>query len=99
MALKVVVSKAGSTEPVAEHQFGKEARARGISVGSDAENEIVLSGVSSKAGRVERQKTGYYFDQREHRASQDGAAFQQSVHGGIRVVGPGCRCQRMDPDV
>ena len=61
MALKVVVSKAGSTEPTAEHQFGKEARARGISVGSDADNEIVLTGISEKAGRVERQKAGYFY--------------------------------------
>ncbi|MBZ0134860.1 MAG: hypothetical protein K8I27_00640 [Planctomycetes bacterium] len=61
MALKVVVSRAGSTEPVAEHQFGKEARARGVTVGADPDNEIVLAGITDKAGRVERQKTGYYY--------------------------------------
>ncbi|MCB9893619.1 MAG: hypothetical protein H6839_04145 [Planctomycetes bacterium] len=61
MALKVVVTKVGSTEPVSEHTFGKEARARGISVGSAAENDIVLEGTKDHAGRVERQKAGYFY--------------------------------------
>jgi len=61
MALKVVVTKAGSTEPVSEHVFGKEARARGISVGSDPENEIVLAELAERAGRIERQKAGYFY--------------------------------------
>ena len=55
MALKVVVTKVGSTEPVSEHTFGKEARARGISVGSSPDNDIVLEGAKDNAGRVERQ--------------------------------------------
>jgi predicted component of type VI protein secretion system len=61
MALKVVVTRAGSTEPVSEHIFGKEARARGISVGSDPENDIVLGSQAKKAGRIERQKSGYCY--------------------------------------
>jgi hypothetical protein len=61
MALKVVVSRAGSTEPVSEHIFGKEARARGISVGSGSENDVVLHTLPEKAGRIERQKAGYHY--------------------------------------
>jgi predicted component of type VI protein secretion system len=61
MALKVVVSRAGSTEPVSEHIFGKEARARGISVGSSPENDVVLNTLPAKAGRIERQKAGYCY--------------------------------------
>ena len=61
MALQVVVTRVGSKEPVSEHTFGKEARARGISVGSSPDNDIVLEGTKDKAGRVERQKAGYYY--------------------------------------
>jgi predicted component of type VI protein secretion system len=61
MALKVVVSKSGSTQPVSEHIFGKEARARGISVGADSANDIVIDGVPARAGRIERRQGGYYY--------------------------------------
>src|SRR5690606_37644630 len=61
MALKVVVSKSGSTQPVSEHIFGKEARARGISVGADPANDIVIDGVPAQAGRIERQPGGYFY--------------------------------------
>jgi predicted component of type VI protein secretion system len=61
MALKVVVSRAGSTEPVSEHIFGKEARSRGITVGSAAENDVVLNTLPPSAGRIERQKAGYFY--------------------------------------
>ncbi|MCZ7604539.1 MAG: hypothetical protein M5U25_00410 [Planctomycetota bacterium] len=61
MALKVVVSKSGSTQPVSEHIFGKEARARGISVGADPANDIVIDGAPAQAGRIERQPGGYFY--------------------------------------
>lgn len=61
MALKVVVTKAGSPEPISEHSFGKEARARGIAVGSNDDNDIVLPEAAPKHGRIERQDNGYFF--------------------------------------
>lgn len=61
MALKVVVSKVGSSEPLSEHSFGKEARARGIKVGSDDGNDIVLPDAAPSHGRIERQSKGYFF--------------------------------------
>jgi predicted component of type VI protein secretion system len=61
MALKVVVSRTGSTQPVSEHIFGKEARSRGICVGSGPDNDVVLNTLPEKAGRIERQKAGYYY--------------------------------------
>lgn len=93
MALKVVLTRAGSTEPVSEHVFGKEARARGISVGSDAGNDIVLTGISARAGRVERQPSGYFYVDlgSEHGYKADdklhdpGSKFQVTVGTLIRV--------------
>ena len=61
MALKVVVTKTGSTEPISEHVFGKEARARGISVGSGPECDIKLETAAEAEGRVERQSSGYFY--------------------------------------
>lgn len=61
MALKVVVTKVNSTEVVQEQVFGKIERTQGISVGSDAENSLVLEGTKGFAGRVERSDKGYHY--------------------------------------
>src|SRR5688572_7716277 len=61
MALKVVVSRAGSTEPVSEHIFGKEARARGISAGSGSETDVALHTLPAKPARIETQQAGSYY--------------------------------------
>jgi len=60
MALKLTVTKADTGATVAEQIFGKEARARGISVGSEPGNDIVLVGTQPKQARIERRPTGYF---------------------------------------
>lgn len=59
MALKVVLAKAG--EQVSEHSFGKEARARGITVGSADDNDIVVGDAAERHGRIARDEGGYFF--------------------------------------
>ena len=87
MALKVIVTKAGSTEAISEHVFGKEARARGISVGSSDDSDIKLETASPNEGKVERQSSGYvYVDlgsrdgyQADGRQQDPGTKFQVTV--------------------
>ncbi|MBE7490542.1 MAG: hypothetical protein HS108_02090 [Planctomycetes bacterium] len=60
MALKLTVTKADSGAPVAEQVFGKEARARGINLGSDPSSDLVLPGAAPKQARIERRPNGYF---------------------------------------
>lgn len=60
MALKLTVTKADTGATVAEQIFGKEARARGINLGSDASNDLVLAGALPKQARIERRPSGYF---------------------------------------
>lgn len=60
MALKLIVTKADTGEMVLEQAFGKEARARGISIGSDADNDLFLPHCSGKHARIERRAEGYF---------------------------------------
>lgn len=95
MALKVVLTKSGSSEPISEHVFGKEARARGIDVGSGSACDIKLDDAAELEGRVERQSSGYFYvdlgskegyeaDGRRH---DPGTKFQVTV--GTRIgIGP-----------
>lgn len=60
MALKLTVTKADTGATIAEQVFGKEARARGINMGSDAANDLVLPGTQPKHARIERRPAGYF---------------------------------------
>jgi predicted component of type VI protein secretion system len=90
MALKVVVTMQGSDAPLAEFAFGKEARARGISVGAAADNDIVLEGLPARAGRIARDAEGYQF---ADAGQGDGFLHdgQAVVSGGRAPISPGSR--------
>ncbi len=60
MALKLTVTKADTGTTVAESVFGKEARARGINLGSDAANDVILPGSQPRHARIERRANGYF---------------------------------------
>ena len=59
MALKIVVSR--GEQPISEHIFGKEARARGVAVGSADDNDICLEGLPPHHGKVEKSAKGYQY--------------------------------------
>jgi predicted component of type VI protein secretion system len=61
MALLVAVSNAESGEAVAEHTFGKVARAKGISIGSASDNDVVIAELKEHHAVVSRRKDGYYY--------------------------------------
>ena len=60
MALKLTITKADTGELVTEQVYGKEARARGISIGSAADNDLFLPACAPKHARLERQAAGYF---------------------------------------
>lgn len=60
MALKLTITKADNGELVTEQVYGKEARARGITFGSDADNDVFLPTCAPKHARLERQAEGYF---------------------------------------
>lgn len=83
MALKVVLTKSG--EHVSDHSFGKEARARGITVGSEGDNDIVVADAAAHHGRIARDDGGYFFIDQDsgHGFTADG---RQVESGGRAAV-------------